>query len=462
MIPSFAVKPPLSESAARLARPVLLPVALALLGALGAGPASAVPETEGIGQVGLLIGQARVVRKDGAVEPLKRGMFVFVGDRVETSASGHVHLRFIDNASVAVRPDSALEIQAYRFDAQRPADSEVRLQVDHGTTRSISGRATEVDKNRFRLNTPVAAIGVRGTDFIVQATESSMRATVAEGAIVVSALGEGCSAAGLGACGGADSRQLTSDMRNLMVEVQRGEPGARLVPVAKSLVTSKAGAEERMAATRAAETAARSAGLQAAEPHGRNDSAAADLLVIAAESLPDLNSRPNPAAQLAWGRYTISAALNDNVSVPFVIARLNRHETVGSAEYTLFRASDPGNPDRLLRAGDGQADFRLTRGQATYETAGAVEAASIDGGTLSLNFGRNTFATALALSAPSAGKAELRMAGDVRADGTFAVRDRDSAQYIAGAVSLDGKEAGYLFERGAGSGLFRGKTLWGR
>ena len=37
-----------------------------------------------------------------------------------------------------------------------------------------------------------------------------------------------------------------------------------------------------------------------------------------------------------------------------------------------------------------------------------------------------------------------------------------AASTLAGAVSLDGKEAGYLFERGAGSGLFRGKTLWGR
>ncbi|MBK9684459.1 MAG: FecR domain-containing protein [Betaproteobacteria bacterium] len=89
-------------------------------------------------------------------------MSVFVGDRVETSASGHVHLKFVDDAAVAVRPDSSLEIQAYRFDAQRPAGSEVRLQVEHGIARSISGRATEVDKNRFRLNTPVAAIGVRG------------------------------------------------------------------------------------------------------------------------------------------------------------------------------------------------------------------------------------------------------------------------------------------------------------
>ena len=227
MISSFASKPSLSGRGARPACLVPLAAALALTGALGVQAALANPDqvaaTAGVGQVSLLIGQVRVVRKDGQVEALKRGMSVHVGDRVETSASGHVHLRFIDNAAVSVRPDSALEIQAYHFDAGQPASNEVRLQVDHGITRSISGRATEVDKSRFRMNTPVAAIGVRGTDFIVQATDARMRASVAEGAIVVSALGEGCSAAGLGPCAGAQSRQLSADMSHLMVEVQRGE-----------------------------------------------------------------------------------------------------------------------------------------------------------------------------------------------------------------------------------------------
>lgn len=476
MIPSFAAQAARHPGVRPCARTASLSFALALTCLLLAGAARANPGQAAaaagaatsaaglsVGQVSLLIGQVRVVRKSGLVEALKRGMSVFVGDRVETSASGHVHLRFVDDAAVAVRPDSSLEIQAYHFDAQRPAGSEVRLQVEHGIARSISGRATEVDKNRFRLNTPVAAIGVRGTDFIVQASDAAMRASVAEGSIVVSALGGGCIAEGLGPCAGSQSRQLSADMRHLMVELQRGEQVARLVPVANVLVaTGPSGPEERLAAVRSAEAAARSAGQLAAEPYGRNDRAAAEVLVIAADSVPDLNRRPNLDSQLLWGRYSIGAAPNDDVSIPFSIARLGRHEAVGSAEYTLFRANDPGNPERVLRAGDGQVDFRLTRGQATYENAGAVEAAVISGGTLSLDFTRRTFATALALSAPSVGAAELRMAGDVRADGTFAVRDLDSRQYVAGAVSLDGKEAGYLFERGAGAGLFRGKTLWGR
>ncbi|MCC7100357.1 MAG: hypothetical protein IT500_12280, partial [Rubrivivax sp.] len=55
---------------------------------------------------------------------------------------------------------------------------------------------------------------------------------------------------------------------------------------------------------------------------------------------------------------------------------------------------------------------------------------------------------------------ELRAAGDLRPDGSFAVRD--SSQFVTGATSLDGKEVGYLFERSVVGGLFRGKTLWGR
>lgn len=432
------------------------------------GLAGHAADTAAVGQVSLLIGQVKVVRKDGAVEALKRGMSVHVGDRVETSANGHVHLKFIDNAALSVRPDSMLEIQAYQFDANRPELSEVRLQVDQGVARSISGRATEVDKNRFRLNTPLAAIGVRGTDFIVQASELALRASVAEGAIVVSAFGEGCTAAGLGPCAGGPSRQLSAEMRNLMVEMQPGDKVARLVPVGGHLVPMTGpGSEERLAAMRASDNASRNAGLQAAEPFGQNDRVAAEALVIATDKLysaENLNRRANAGAdaQLVWGRY-LGASFNDSVSVPVAIARLGRHEGPGTKDLTLFRLDDPNNPERLLRSTEGKVDFQLTRGQATYQSQGLLEAASLRG-TFQLDFARMTFGTALALSAPSAGAAELRMAGNVRPDGTFSLSEGagTTLQSIAGAVSLNGKEAGYLFERGAGGGSFRGTTLWGR
>lgn len=449
----------------RASAPLVLAAALVLTlmpltsrPALAAGVSGSV-----VGEVSLLIGEARVVRKGGASEVLRRGARIMVGDRVETGINGHVHVRFIDNGAISVRPESVLVVQAYRFDASEPSASEVRLLLDHGTSRLISGRATDVDKNRFRLNTPLAAIGVRGTDFNVQATQAGVRATVNEGAIVIGALGDACPAAALGACGGAQSRVLSADMGRWMVEIQRGEQTARVVPAGVlSLAGGISGAEDRLAAQRAAESAARSAGLLAAEPYRQNDQAAAGVLTIVATSLPDLNRAPDPYGRMAWGRYTFAPGFSDNLSVPFVVANAGRQVTVGSTDATLFRANDLLRPDGLLDASDARVEFRLSRGQAVFESAGAREAASIEGGTLGLDFGRRTFATALALSSPTAGSAELRIAGEVRTDGTFAVRSLDSQQYVAGAVSLDGREAGYLFERNVAGGLFRGKTLWGR
>ncbi|MBL0149643.1 MAG: FecR domain-containing protein [Ideonella sp.] len=420
-----------------------------------------------VGQVSLLIGEARVVHANGAREALKRGAPILVGDRVETSANGHVHVRFVDHAAVSVRPESVLEVQAYHFDAQRPQDNEVRLRVEQGTSRSISGAATEADKTRFRLNTPIAAIGVRGTDFIVQADPSGVRATVSDGAIVVGALGGACLATALGPCAGGDVRVLSASMGRLMAEVRPGDHVTRIVPAAGALLTNAAyGAEERVAARTAAESAARSVGLLAAEPtpsalQRGNDRTAAELLTIAAANVPDLNRASDPSGQLIWGRWSVSPSVDDKLSVPFSIASTGRHITVADDRGGLFRTDDPSNPQHLLSdALNAKVDFRLSRASASFETGSRTEAASVDGGTLTLDFARRTFATALALSSATAGKAELRMGGDVRTDGTFAVKDVD--QRIAGAVTLDGKEAGYLFERNVVGGLFRGKTLWGR
>jgi hypothetical protein len=79
---------------------------------------------------------------------------------------------------------------------------------------------------------------------------------------------------------------------------------------------------------------------------------------------------------------------------------------------------------------------------------------------MTLDFARRTFATALAMSSVSGGSTELRMGGDIRSNGTFNVVD--ATQRLGGAVSLNGQEAGYWFERDVTGGTFRGKTLFGR
>ena len=433
--------------------------------------AAAAAQPQAVGHVSLVIGVAQVVRADGVREPLRRGSSIMVGDRLETTANGHVHVRFVDNGAVSVRPESVLEVQSYKYDAQNPAVNEVRLRLDQGTSRSISGAATEADKNRFRLNTPIAAIGVRGTDFIVQSDPTGVRATVADGAIVLGPLSATCTAGALGPCAGDTARVLSAGMGELMAEVRAGEDRTRLVP-------TTGGALAAVSTKRDEANSQRPQG--DALTYSANDRTAADLLTIAKERLANLN-RPltsvafltgagapgtimsvsdGPTEQLVWGRWTPSAVPDDKIAVPSWIASSGRHYTgVGDSDVGLFRTnqSQPGNI--LSDSLNATAEFKLSRAYATFQAGGKSEAASVDNGSLVIDFARRTFATGLRLSSASAGTAELRAGGIVRSNGTFAVRD--SEQLVAGVVSTDGKEAGYLFERNAAGGAFKGRTLWG-
>lgn len=451
-IPPFAVR---SQFACGL---------LALLLAVGAaGPALATQPP--VGRVSLIIGEAHVTRADGQRELLRRGADIQVGDRIQTAANGHVHVRFIDNGVVSVRPESVLEVQAYRYDAQSPALNEVRLKLDQGATRSISGSATEYDKSRFRLNTPIAAIGVRGTDFLVHADHDGMRATVADGAIVVGPLtAADCRADALGPCGGESARVLSAGMGRLVAELAPGDRRTRLVPAADVMVVAavKAGSPGHEHAQ------------SDALVYGVNDRSAADLLTLAEVQLPGPGANPasalnrpvdtagaaGVAGALAWGWRGVGTTGGDKVAVAESIAALGRSYTgIGDADFGLYRAAQTEPGPFLSDSLNASVDFHLTRAAATFETAGRSESASVERGALTIDFARRTFATGLQLSSASGARAELRAGGQLGNNGIFAVRD--SEQVVAGAVSSNGNEAAYLFQRGFGGGLFKGRTLWG-
>ena len=173
----------------------------------------------------------------------------------------------------------------------------------------------------------------------------------------------------------------------------------------------------------------------------------------------NLNLPTDLSGQLIWGRWAILAEDNEKMSVPFALARLGRHVTVGDSQMGLFRA-DQSVPGPLFSENlQGSVEMSLSRASTSYEIGNEVQTAGISASNLTIDFTRRTFATALNLFSAKGVQGELRASGAIRADGLFTVRD--SEQYVSGALSLDGKEAGYLFERSAGGGLFRGRTLWG-
>jgi hypothetical protein len=91
-------------------------------------------------------------------------------------------------------------IERYEFNRKNPQKSAVKFNLSEGVARSISGEAAKSARQRFRLNTPVAAIGVRGTDFVVSASSVSTRALVNEGSIVMAPFSSLCTSEALGPC----------------------------------------------------------------------------------------------------------------------------------------------------------------------------------------------------------------------------------------------------------------------
>ena len=69
-------------------------------------------------------------------------------------------------------PNSTLLIEQYDYDPSMPEGSAVKLNLEEGVARAISGDAAKGAKEISRL-TPVAAIGVRGTDFAVGASANT-------------------------------------------------------------------------------------------------------------------------------------------------------------------------------------------------------------------------------------------------------------------------------------------------
>jgi len=152
------------------------------------------------------------------------------GELLSTGPDGYLYIKTIDDGLFILRPSTKARITAYHVDRDNPANTRIKLELISGVARSQSGQAVKLARQNFRFNTPVAAIGVRGTDFAVSADHDTTRVTVLSGGITISGFAGACRPEGSGPCEGAASRDLSSAQRGLLLQIQRGQSAAQLLP----------------------------------------------------------------------------------------------------------------------------------------------------------------------------------------------------------------------------------------
>ena len=143
-----------------------------------------------------LSGTLFVQRADGTVRLLSERSEVRQGDVISTERDSYAQLRFTDGAVVTLRPSSQVRLDSYRFVDAQPGNDNFVIALLKGGLRKVTGlvgrRGT---REAFRLVTPTATVGIRGTDFSVihvepgQGPAPGTYVTVAEGAIGITSGG---------------------------------------------------------------------------------------------------------------------------------------------------------------------------------------------------------------------------------------------------------------------------------
>ncbi|SDF93414.1 MULTISPECIES: FecR domain-containing protein [unclassified Duganella] len=387
------------------------------------------------------------------------------GDLLHTGADGYVYVKTLDNGLFILRPNTEARIVSYHIDAANPSNTRIKLELLNGVARSQSGDAVKLARQNFRFNTPVAAIGVRGTDFTVFTDKDTSRVAVVAGAITISGFVGGCRAEGSGPCEGAAARELSAAQKGQLLQIQRGQGAAQLLNspsllpdvVAPPHVDEPSGkGSSTVGATEPSLDAKKNLTLQAQLPLINSSVPQPPVTPVLPVTPPPVVEVQAPQV-VSWGRWekVIDKAPNSTLD------KAGATRVASNEVYVLFR-SDAGAPYVLPERGN--AGFALSSSEAYVRDTVTLArtAASLSNGQLNVDFGRASYTTSFdVLDQGSSYK--MATFGNVAKDGTFNSSNQfalPSNMQINGALSGDGT-ASYLFQGLLTSRrVISGVTVW--
>ncbi|MEY3573254.1 MAG: putative exported protein, partial [Pseudomonadota bacterium] len=442
-------------------------IRLALVALAWALPPSAWSQVRAAGQISFVTGQVSIQR--GETSLIARvGMPLLVGDQITTAQGSHLHGLMSDRAFLSVRAESILRIEQYQVNPSSPGEQALQLSLQKGAARYITGDAAKAARDRFRLNTPIAAVGVRGTDLTVFSTAEVTRVSVAFGAVVIAPLDESCRSIALGPCEGPRALLLTAQDQ-FSAELRSRAPSAVLLPFSDAApdkfsppVPEEARKPASLAPTSPASSAAPVASVTALQAQPQVTPAPSVSLAVtpsAADLAPDVTTppaqpsvapespvRPLASPSVSWGRWGVlnQTLSSDSSDATLALFLQGREAAMLLGPYGVARRTGdmPTEPPK------GMVSFSLADQHATvmHRASGdAVGDARVESGSLLINFDTNAFLTKLSLNAGTYGLAQLNATGRIGFDGRFQSDSLVSEGTVAGLLAgKKAQEAGYV------------------
>lgn len=121
-----------------------------------------------IGRIAFLRGQLSATDNHKKTRQVFVGGPLYEGDQLKTGLSSFAVLAFKDESRITLNANSEFKIKKHHYDAKAPERSSALMSLIKGGLRAVSGLIGKKNKDAYRMSTPVATIGIRGTGYDLQ------------------------------------------------------------------------------------------------------------------------------------------------------------------------------------------------------------------------------------------------------------------------------------------------------
>ncbi|HEX2827303.1 MAG TPA: FecR family protein [Burkholderiales bacterium] len=98
------------------------------------------------------------------------GVHLYQGDRLVTGSTGYLGVTMRDDTLLTLGPGTTVSLDQYAFDP-KTHDGNFLASMTKGMLSVVTGLIAKREPDNFAVKTRVSTMGVRGTEFIIEANE---------------------------------------------------------------------------------------------------------------------------------------------------------------------------------------------------------------------------------------------------------------------------------------------------
>ena len=138
------------------------------------------------GRVDFAIGNVESVTSTGTRHPLSKGAEINTGETITTAAGARAQVRFTDGGFISLHPNTQFRVDEFNYKNKTDGEEKGFFSLLKGGFRAITGAIGHVNRNTYRVKTPAATLGIRGTGYNMVLRDDGLFVNVGEGAISLS------------------------------------------------------------------------------------------------------------------------------------------------------------------------------------------------------------------------------------------------------------------------------------